>query len=119
VGVVSRHTHGDYAVLFWDEVLSDKRDEWGIGEGEFGFALVRVSTGEVLGHDGGAPEDQLLVRDWAWVPRLLASEVAEATKRLQRELADLARESVARELKLARLEGEVERMRRSWWWAGG
>ena len=49
----------------------------------------------------------------------LCERHAAEIERLQRELSDLARESVARELKLARLEGEVERMRRSWWWAGG
>jgi hypothetical protein len=36
-------------------------------EGSCCWALVDTRTGRTLGHDGGEPEDQLLVRDWHWV----------------------------------------------------
>ena len=35
------------------------------------FVLIDTETGEEVGTDGGEPEDQLLVRDWKWVPELL------------------------------------------------
>lgn len=31
------------------------------------WAVIDRSTGEVIGCDGGEPEDQVLVRDWRWV----------------------------------------------------
>lgn len=39
----------------WDLILMDEND----------------NITEVLGSDGGEPEDQLLVRDWDWVPTLV------------------------------------------------
>ena len=33
--------------------------------------LVDTKTGEVVGTDGGEPEDNTFYRDWAWVPTLL------------------------------------------------
>lgn len=33
--------------------------------------LVDTTTGEVVGYDGGEPEDNTFRRDWAWVPKLL------------------------------------------------
>ena len=35
------------------------------------WVLIDTKTGEVIGYDGGEPEDQLLVRDWSWVPDIL------------------------------------------------
>jgi hypothetical protein len=38
------------------------------------WAVVRYeddAAKEVIGEDGGEPEDQLLVRDWDWVPKAL------------------------------------------------
>ena len=33
--------------------------------------LVDTKTGEVVGSDGGEPEDNTFYRDWSWVPTLL------------------------------------------------
>jgi hypothetical protein len=41
------------------------------------WALVDTVNGRELGADGGEPEDQLLVRDWEWVPKELNALQAE------------------------------------------
>lgn len=41
------------------------------------WMCVDTTSGRVLGADGGAPEDALLVRDWRWVPRELNAVNAE------------------------------------------
>ena len=54
----------------WDLVLKDKDNQ----------------VIEVLGSDGGEPEDQLLVRDWDWVPTLIQrylNEIANLRFRLE------------------------------------
>ena len=45
-------------------------------EDGFGFRVVDRETGEEVGRDGGEPEDQLLVRDWRWVPEALNKAAA-------------------------------------------
>ena len=44
--------------------------EWG------NYELYDTLTNEVVGCDGGEPEDQTLVRDWQWV-RTLLNKLAE------------------------------------------
>lgn len=61
-GIMLRH--GNFGVRFVHE--GDEEDEYGDC-----FLLIDTRTGNVLGWDGGEPEDQLLVRDWKWVPNLL------------------------------------------------
>jgi len=42
--------------------------------GDFCWALYRYENGipvEYIAHDGGEPEDQILPRDWDWVPTAL------------------------------------------------
>lgn len=34
---------------------------------DYSWCVVDRSTGEVVGYDGGEPEDQILVRNWSWV----------------------------------------------------
>ena len=46
-------------------------------EGAGGYVLMDRETGQWVGWDGGEPEDQVLVRDWAWVPVLLNELEAE------------------------------------------
>ena len=61
---------GDYAVVFADNLSEDLRSSCA----ESDWALVRVEGArivEVIGYDGGEPEDQLLVRDWDWLPSAL------------------------------------------------
>lgn len=36
-------------------------------QSDFGWAVYDTKRNEVVGCDGGEPEDQLLVRDWGWV----------------------------------------------------
>lgn len=57
--------HGNFGVRFVHE--GDEEQEYG----NFCYLLIDTRTGGVLGWDGGEPEDQLLVRDWKWVPYLL------------------------------------------------
>lgn len=48
--------------------LNVYKDRW--GEWEFEHAVVRVEDGcmvEIIGEDGGEPEDNTLTRDWAWI----------------------------------------------------
>ncbi len=45
-----------------------------LGHGDCQYALIRFDGDkpvEFLGSDGGAPEDQILTRDWAWVREAL------------------------------------------------
>ena len=35
------------------------------------WVLIDTATNTEVGRDGGEPEDQLLVRDWKWVPEVL------------------------------------------------
>lgn len=44
---------------------------WSGYAGDSSWYLLDTKTNRVVGCDGGEPEDQLLVRDWAWVPYLL------------------------------------------------
>lgn len=46
-----------------------------------GFRLIDTQTGEEVGRDGGEPEDQSLVRDWAWVPERLNAAESELERR--------------------------------------
>lgn len=55
----------------------DRRDD-----GEFGYVLKDRQTGEIIGYDGGEPEDQLLVRDWQWVAVAL-NKLADENKALR------------------------------------
>ena len=66
--------HGRYAVR---KASADEDEVWGDG-----WVVCDTETGEVIGADGGAPEDQLLVRDWDWVPWAL-NEAFEAGRRAQ------------------------------------
>lgn len=56
---------------------SDARvPEW--AQADFGWAVYDTKLNEVIGCDGGEPEDQLLVRDWAWVVDALNSVAEES-----------------------------------------
>jgi hypothetical protein len=48
-------------------VLREVKTEYGSEYVE----LVDTKTGEVVGSDGGEPEDNTFYRDWSWVPELL------------------------------------------------
>jgi hypothetical protein len=61
--------------------------EMGVGHvqrTDFGWTVVDTTKNEIVGSGGGEPEDQLLVRDWAWV--------AEALNAVDDERAALASE---------------------------
>lgn len=63
---------------------------WVDDDEDFGWCVVDIARHVAVGHDGGAPADQCLVRDWEWVPYALnavASELstAEDTVALLRE----------------------------------
>ena len=68
------HRAGDYAVLYVDDLTDDAKASAGLEDDDYCFVLVRLSEDfviEVIGYDGGEPEDQLLVRDWSWVTSAL------------------------------------------------
>ena len=48
-------------------VLREAKTEYG---NEY-VELVDTKTGDVVGSDGGEPEDNTFYRDWSWVPDLL------------------------------------------------
>lgn len=50
--------------------------EWNEGD-NWGWTVVDTATGEDVGSDGGEPEDQLLIRNWKWVPIALNKVNAE------------------------------------------
>lgn len=59
-----------------------------MGPDEDGWRIVDRATGADVGYDGGEPEDQILVRDWAWVADALNQVEAErraSVERLTRE----------------------------------
>lgn len=59
---------------------SDPRvPEWERSEDDFDFrqVVIDTETGEILGGDGGEPEDQTLYRDWKWVVPALNAVDAE------------------------------------------
>ena len=61
-----------YKVLSTDELPKRflEEDDPCFEEDDFRFFLVRTENNEIIeiiGTDGGEPEDQLLVRDWKWV----------------------------------------------------
>lgn len=53
-----------------------------------GWALIDTTTNEAVGRDGGEPEDQLLIRDWKWVPELTNALAARA-EAAERHLLEL------------------------------
>lgn len=75
------------------------RDEDDNGWSSPRFVLIDTKTGEEVGSDGGQPEDQLLVRDWAWVPELL------------NKMNKMDAENIALQARVAELEAEMERER--------
>lgn len=61
-----------FVVLSTDELSEAQRADIYVPEwADYCNALVDTKTGEVLGTDGGEPEDQTLTRDWAWVAAAL------------------------------------------------
>jgi hypothetical protein len=63
-----------------------------VGPDEDGWRIVDRATGAEVGRDGGEPEDQSLVRDWAWVADALnqVETVARAeVEELQKERRDV------------------------------
>jgi hypothetical protein len=59
---------------------------WCHGNGEWGLFDTHAKPWALVGHDGGEPEDQLLVRDWQWVPVVMNS-LNDEIERLRKELA--------------------------------
>jgi hypothetical protein len=61
-----------------DELVNSGFSEYDDSWYEYTFFLVALDDQgkilEVLGQDGGEPEDQTLNRDWSWVPTLLNKE---------------------------------------------
>ena len=58
-----------YTVISNDELPEKFRDDL-YREDEYRGFLVRMENGEIVeivGEDGGCPEDQLLCRNWRWV----------------------------------------------------
>lgn len=55
---------------------------------DFGWVVRDRTTGEIVGEDGGEPEDQLLVRDWQWVASAL-NAVEEERRALAAEVERL------------------------------
>lgn len=51
---------------------------------------------QLIGCDGGQPEDQCLVRDWKWVCEALNNEHASQSARIAELEAELAAESIAK-----------------------
>lgn len=63
--------------------------------GEMRWGVIDTANGRLVGIDGGEPEDQLLCRDWKWVPE---------------ELNRLAATLAARDERIRELEAEAERV---------
>lgn len=60
-----------------EERFQLKRSEYN----KYSHILIDTLTGRELGQDGGEPEDNSFVRDWAWVVtelNILATELAKA-----------------------------------------
>jgi hypothetical protein len=67
--VVSRDDlPADIRAKGWDYLVTDSDHCW---------VLLDTVKRDVVGYDGGAPEDQILVRDWSWVAEALNEVAAE------------------------------------------
>lgn len=64
--------------------------------GEMRWGVIDTANGRLVGIDGGEPEDQLLCRDWKWVPE---------------ELNKLAARVAASDERIRELEAEAEKIR--------
>lgn len=61
-------------VVVWSdqaEGIDPKQISGFLYNGEACNLLIDTETKEIVGADGGEPEDQTLGRDWSWVPELL------------------------------------------------
>jgi hypothetical protein len=80
----------------------------------FGWAIYEQDAQgrlvEFIGRDGGEPEDQLLVRDWAWVTGALNAERAEVD-RLKLLLAERAEQAIAAGIAMIALGQERDKLR--------
>ena len=63
--------------------VEELTDKWGTSTG---WRIVDTETGLEGGRDGGEPDDQLLIRDWAWVPKEL-NALAATIDQLRADLA--------------------------------
>jgi len=60
------HRAGDYAVMHFSDLPEQLRDD--LPEDCFAVVLLEGErVVQLIGWDGGEPEDQLLCRDWSWV----------------------------------------------------
>ncbi len=58
-----------YKVTYCQDLPEEIKDAEGIPDDCTDNCLIKIENGniEVLGFDGGEPEDQLFSRDWSWV----------------------------------------------------
>lgn len=87
----------DRFVVVWREDLPEDKQEM---VPEDCSALVDTLTGDVVGSDGGEPEDRYFSRDWSWVPRemnRLAAELERVTFALAR-VVDVVTEEASKVL---------------------
>lgn len=76
---------------------------------EDSWVVVDMATGNLIGGDGGSPEDQILPRDWRWVPEALnrvAEESAEARARA---------ESAEARARAEKAEAKAAQYKRDWY----
>lgn len=97
--------------VMWNHEVPDGHCD-GYADGEFEFrALVEFKDGgttELVGTDGGEPEDQTFGRDWKWVPDRLNAEVA-ARKAAEEKCADLWNRAADLQDELAALTERAEK----------
>lgn len=78
-------------------VVKDAETLTAAGYGDWvgdGWGLFDTLENRVVGADGGEPEDQLLLRDWKWVPEemnKLAAQLAAANERIAKREQEIAR----------------------------
>lgn len=78
-----------YKVVHSDDLTPEQREYLGIRTSYDRCWAVVDDRGELIGADGGEPEDQLLVRDWSWVVEALNAAYA----RGRRDCAELVNEA--------------------------
>jgi len=74
---------GRFRILYQDDLSAELAEMWGVSSDDFVYYLVEFVDGKqvrVVGSDGGSPEDQTLVRDWAWVAREMNELAKESVK---------------------------------------
>lgn len=85
-----------FIVLGAREALEREPKPGGVFIGDYfidSWVLLDTERNEIVGHDGGEPEDQILLRDWDWVGALANKISAERDE--QRERAELAKRDYA------------------------